>query len=97
MGPRMKQSAWFNPSVKGEKAPGDWVVQEKEDEDVPKMILMYKFYKQPMRNPITILTRSDMPENLKVTTLSRELQRRLKNTSIYVYQQTQEEILGELM
>ena len=50
-----------------------------------------------MKNPMAILRRPGMPESLKISTFSSELRRRLRTTSPYLSQATNEEIILDLM
>ena len=50
-----------------------------------------------MKNPLTMLKRSAQPENMKVSTVSSEILRRLKNTSEHVGKELNEKILTRYM
>ena len=58
---------------------------------------MYKFFSKPMANPMTILQRSAMPENVKVATISNEILRRLKCSSTALSKRTMETVISEYM
>ena len=46
-----------------------------------KPTVMYQFFKKPMANRLTILKRSAVPEQIKVTTMVSEIIRRWKRIS----------------
>ena len=50
-----------------------------------------------MKNRLTILKRSAMPESLKVSTFTSELRRRLRTTSPYLSKEVNEEIILDMM
>ena len=75
----------------GERTPGH-ERQEREGQ-----VIIYKFYRKPMRNKMTILKRSAQPENMKVATMSSEIVRRLKTTSEFLSKDTFCDILETFM
>ena len=79
--------------------------KEKEKMEAPgnkwshpeKMTLVYAFYKKPMAAKLSILERSAMPSQMKVVTMSAEVPRRLKATSLGVSREETEGILIRFM
>ena len=82
---------WYNIKSQTEKAPG------KETEGSQSPVIMYKFYRKPMRSKLTILKRSAQPENMKVATMSLEITRRMKTSSEYLPKSVFEDILVTFM
>ena len=62
-----------------------------------KETVMYEFYKKPVAAKLSILQRSAMPERMKVSTMTAEVLRRLKCTSLGVGRDQQERILKDFM
>merc|ERR1711954_282860 len=62
-----------------------------------KETVMYEFYKKPVAAKLSILQRSAMPERMKVSTMTAEILRRLKYTSLGVGRDQQERILKDFM
>ena len=82
---------WFRGDSRTERTPGH------ERQEGEGQVIMYKFYRKPMRNKMTMLKRSAQPENMKVATMSSEIVRRLKTTSEFLSKDTFCDILETFM
>ena len=59
--------------------------------------ILYNFYYKPVTNPLCILKRSALPEQVKVTTATQELLRRWKTSSLEVDTEEMEKITTRYM
>ena len=87
-----RQEKWFESKEKnGERVPGtQW-------ENGRRRTVLYSFYAKPMANPLTMLRRSAVPEGTKVATVSQEILRRWRNTSLGVGRKKVEQVTKEYM
>ena len=86
------QEEWFELANQGMESPGkQWKLS------LQKPTVLYEFYKKPVAAKLTILQRSAMPERMKISTMTAEVLRRLKCTSLGVGRAKQERILKEFM
>ena len=72
------------------------IIPGRQETDQTKQV-MYKFYKKPMAATLTMLARSALPENCKVSTASSKIQRRLKRSSLHLSGAEVEETLAKYM
>ena len=86
------------------QAEGQWYEggEEKHDKLIPGVSnndrqVLYQFYKKPMSSRLTMLARSALSNNWKVSTASAEVLRRLKRTSTALNQETAEKIIMDYM
>ena len=87
-----EEKVWFSDSdSKTELTPGAGIVSP------VRSTVMYSFYAKPMVNQLTILKRSAMPERTKVSTISAEILRRWKCTSVHRSAKAYEEITMKYM
>ena len=71
--------------------------EEVEQEDGTQTLLMHEFYEKKMTSKFVIMESSALPKRMKITTLSQEVVRRMRNTSRGVSSQRRGEILSEFM
>ena len=64
-----EQGEWFSGGLAADMEPPGKQWNKRMD----RKTIMYKFYSKPMTNPLTILQRSAMPENIKIATISKEI------------------------
>ena len=69
---------------------------EKEDGE-KETLIKYEFYEKPMASKLMIMDRSALPHRIKVTTLSQEVVRRMKNTGRSVGEERRKKILTRMM
>ena len=58
-----------------------WKEEEKGEKDEKKTIIKHEFYEKPMASKLVMMNKSALPHRMKVTSLSQEVVRRLKNTA----------------
>ena len=70
------------------------MINEKGEREV---IIQHEFYEKPMSSKLMMMERSAMPHRMKVTTLSQEVVRRLKNTARSVQDWRRRAVLSRMM
>ena len=68
-------------------------LQEEDKDDNRRGRLLYTFYEKEMTSKFAILKNSALAENTKVSSLTQDLVRRMKNTSEYLNQNTRNEVV----
>ena len=75
-----------------------WAEEEDTDQESgTKTRLMFEFYEKPMASKLVIMENSALPHRMKITTLSQEIVRRMRNTCRAVSSKRRGEILSVYM
>ena len=75
-----------------------WTEEEDTDQESgTKTRLMFEFYEKPMASKLVIMENSALPHRMKITTLSQEIVRRMRNTCRAVSSKRRGEILSVYM
>ena len=74
-----------------------WKEEETEERGEKKTVIKYEFYEKAMASKLVMMNKSALPHRMKVTTLSQEVIRRLKNTARSVGESRRQLILSNMM
>ena len=74
-----------------------WKEEETGENGEKKTIIKHEFYEKPMASKLVMMNKSALPHRMKVTTLSQEVVRRLKNTARSVGESKRRNILSNMM
>ena len=73
------------------------VVDDEEKEGAKKTNVMFEFYEKPVASKLVVMEKSALPHRVKITTLTQEIIRRMKNTCRRLGKQRRAEIITKFM
>ena len=70
-------------------------IERKDENDTTSEKVRYQFYRKPMANPLLIMSRSAMPDEVKRTALTQQALRIMKNTPPELAEKEKTQLLSE--
>ena len=74
-----------------------WREDDEKDDGEKEVVIKHEFYEKPVASKLVMMSRSALPQRMKITTLTQEIIRRQKNTARNVGKKRRSEILTRLM